>query len=80
MSEWVWFYPVFFRDLEQTTFPSAALSLTLDSRVHDSYRHGQSRALAAEVFGCCDSDDSPEADNGSGRVVVLYSLLYAKPA
>ena len=80
MSEWVYFYPVLFYDLEQTTFPSAASSLTLDSQVHDNYRHRRSGALAAEVFGCCDSDDSADADNGHGRVVVLYSLLYAKPA
>lgn len=57
-------------DLEQTTFPSAALSLMLYSQVHDNYHCRQSVALA-EVFGCCDRDDSPDTDNGNGCVVML---------
>lgn len=65
-------------DLEQTTFPSTALSLTFFSQVHDNYLPRESGALA-EVFGRCDSDDSPDADNGNGRVVMLYSALYTKP-
>lgn len=65
-------------DLEKTTFPSAPLSLTLCAQLHDNYLRRQSAALA-EVFGCCDSDDSPDADNGNGCVVVLYSVLYTKP-
>lgn len=64
-------------DLEQTTFSSAALSLTFFSQVHDNYLPRQSGALA-EVFGRCDSDDSHDADNGNGHVVVLYSVLYTK--
>lgn len=51
----------------------------LKSQVRDNYRHRQSGALA-EVFGYCDSDDSPDADNGNGRVVVLYCVLHTKPA
>lgn len=65
-------------DLEETTFLTAALSLTY-SQVHDNNRHRQSGALP-EVFGCCDSDDSPDADNGNGLAVVLYSELHTKPA
>ncbi len=76
---WVYSHSLLLNDLEQTTFASTALSLTLNSQVHDNYRHRQSEALA-EVCGFCDSDDSPDADNGNGCVVVPYCVLHTKPA
>lgn len=65
-------------DLEQTTFLSAALSFILYSQIHDNQLCRHFVALA-QVFGRCDSDDSPDVDNGNGCVVVLYRALYTKP-
>lgn len=80
VSVWlfIYSYPLLLYDLEKTTFSNAPLSFTSYSQIHDSYRHRQSGALA-EVFGCCDSDDSLDADNGNGCMVVLFSVLYTKP-
>lgn len=61
-------------DLEPATVHSVALSLMLYSQVHGDWLRRQSGHLA-QVFGRCDSDDSPDADNGNGCVVELYSEL-----
>lgn len=68
-------------DLEGMTFTNAAAFFILLAKVHGNLLciGSPETSALAEVFGRCDSDDSPDADNGNGFMIVWYTALHTQP-